>query len=145
MTIEVFGIPRPGGSKKAFVVCGRAKIVDTGKHTKDWRALVTAAAMNAIGGATPLITSSIAVSVMFRMPRPKSHYRKDGTIKESFRCAQHTHKPDATKLWRSTEDALTGIVWRDDAQIVSQLIDKRYVGDGQRVGAAIVVVVNPYG
>jgi Holliday junction resolvase RusA-like endonuclease len=34
--------------------------------------------------------------------------------------------PDATKLLRGLEDALTGVVWHDDAQIVSQHVEKRY-------------------
>lgn len=48
----------------------------------------------------------------------------------------HTVKPDATKLWRSTEDALTGIAWRDDAQISVQVVEKRY---GSQSGALIQI------
>ena len=49
-----------------------------------------------------------------------------------------TVKPDATKLWRSTEDGLTGVLWRDDARIVCQLVRKVYAEDG-RTGAAVKV------
>ena len=35
-------------------------------------------------------------------------------------------RPDATKLVRAVEDALTGLVWRDDAQVVIQTVRKRY-------------------
>ena len=31
-----------------------------------------------------------------------------------------------TKLVRAVEDALTGLVWRDDAQVVVQTVRKRY-------------------
>lgn len=47
-------------------------------------------------------------------------------------------KPDATKLVRAVEDALTGICWRDDAQIVNQDVRKRYADTGSaRVEIAI--------
>lgn len=32
--------------------------------------------------------------------------------------------PDVLKLARGVEDALTGIVWRDDAQIVNESLSK---------------------
>jgi Holliday junction resolvase RusA-like endonuclease len=48
-------------------------------------------------------------------------------------------RPDATKLWRPTEDALTGIVWRDDSQIIRQLVRKRYCGPGEVPGAEVLV------
>jgi Holliday junction resolvase RusA-like endonuclease len=41
--------------------------------------------------------------------------------------ANHTIKPDVTKLVRSLEDSLKGIVWLDDSQVVKQSASKRYV------------------
>ena len=37
-----------------------------------------------------------------------------------------TTKPDATKLVRAVEDALTGVIWRDDSQVVRQWASKVY-------------------
>ena len=36
------------------------------------------------------------------------------------------------KLTRAVEDALTGLVWRDDAQVVDEVLSKRY-GAPERV------------
>jgi Holliday junction resolvase RusA-like endonuclease len=36
----------------------------------------------------------------------------------------HTQKPDTTKLIRCTEDALQGVCWHDDCQVVSQQATK---------------------
>jgi Holliday junction resolvase RusA-like endonuclease len=51
--------------------------------------------------------------------------------------------PDGSKLIRSTEDALTGILWGDDGQIVRHgLVEKRYAGwpgSLSRPGAVITV------
>ena len=39
---------------------------------------------------------------------------------------QHTGKPDADNVLKTVGDALNGIVWKDDSQIVSASINKRY-------------------
>lgn len=126
------GIPAPGGSKKGFVnpKTGCVVIVDDAKRNKDWRATV---ALFASQRFHEPLTCPVSVEVMFYMPRPKGHLRKDGSVRPS--APQYpTVKPDATKLWRSTEDALKGIAWRDDSQVVQQFICKVY---GSRPGALI--------
>jgi Holliday junction resolvase RusA-like endonuclease len=72
------------------------------------------------------------------MPRIGSHYGSGKNAEKLKPTAPkfHTVKPDATKLLRSTEDALTGILWRDDAQIARQTVEKSY---GERAGAWITV------
>jgi hypothetical protein len=43
---------------------------------------------------------------------------------------EHVVKPDLDKLVRAVGDALTGILYRDDAQIVSLNASKRFAGLG---------------
>lgn len=84
------------------------------------------------------IEGPIYVCVAFFMPRPKYHYAKDGSVKPRYRYERHVIKPDATKLWRCAEDALKGIWWGDDSQIVSQVVTKRYAdseGPGMWISA----------
>ncbi len=69
------------------------------------------------------------------MPRPKAHSRKDGVLKDDA-PNWHANKPDATKLLRSLEDALTGVLWIDDSRIVRQQVKKIY---GARPGADVEV------
>jgi Holliday junction resolvase RusA-like endonuclease len=87
---------------------------------------------------SPLDTS-LAVRVTFVVPRPKGHYhwstRRHGEVKENAPACP-TVKPDTTKLMRALEDACTGILWRDDAQIVLQVISKVY---GKTAGAFVEV------
>lgn len=123
--IEVFGTPAPGGSKKVIPVRnrpGRFNVVDdAGPRNKSWRQDVANAAMLAMSetGAkqfapgTPLI-----LHIDFHMPRPKAHYRKNGELKPGA-PKWHTSKPDGLKLRRSTEDALTGVAWHDDSNVVN--------------------------
>ena len=89
------------------------------------------------------MTGPLSVSFSFAMPRPGSHYgtgRNADKLKPSA-PAGHTSKPDITKLIRSTEDALKGIAWVDDTQIVSQSAGKMYTND-RRPGCWIMI--RPY-
>jgi crossover junction endodeoxyribonuclease RusA len=132
MTIEFFvhGIPAPGGSKRAVTARnGKAYLIDACKRNKPWRDSVAAAAVHAMRGRE-LLTGPISFRLRFSMPRPKNHYRTGkhtGQLKETA-PTYHTSKPDATKLIRAAEDALKGIVWRDDAQVASQAAIKIYSG-----------------
>ncbi len=134
LTFFVPGIPRPGGSK----VCGfnrhtgKSFVRESGKHTHEWRGVVAFIARQAF--ACDPIRSAISVTVTFVMMRPKSHFNRHG-IKLGAPYFP-VSKPDATKLWRSTEDALTGIIWHDDSQIYKQEITKIY---GSNPGARITV------
>ena len=118
------GLPRPGGSKRGFVVRERAVITEDCKTSKDWRA-VCALKADELWRSAPPLSGPIAVYFDFLMPRPKGHLRKDGSVRPGA-PAYPTVKPDVTKLIRSTEDALSRIIWRDDCIIVRQVANKLY-------------------
>lgn len=127
---RVPGVPAPGGSKKAFASpkTGKIVVLDDAKNNKGWRQQVAVFASQAMAGAPPL-DGPLTVSVLFTMPRPLSHYgtgRNLGQLKTWAVLRYPTTKPDATKLWRAAEDALKGIVWHDDAQVVRQEVAKVY-------------------
>ena len=135
---RVYGVPAPGGSKKAFYIkkLGRAIVTDACKRNKPWRADVAAAAMEAYQG--PLLTGPINLTVEFIMPRPKYHYRTGrgaGEMKPDAPC-KHIKRPDVDKLSRAVMDALTKVVWLDDSQVCDKTVSKRY---GERPGARVVI------
>lgn len=141
-TFYVKGIPAPGGSKSAFpikkggVFTGKIAMVDAGGHkNKAWRQAVKAEAVKAMMGKSRL-SGALRLHIRFFMPRPKSHFTSKGVIKGSA-PKYHLIRPDTTKLVRSTEDAMTGIVYEDDAQIVLQEIQKSYSNDVNMPGALI--------
>lgn len=128
IVIEIPGIAKPGGSKKAFAFRRKngklgVSVTDDAKGNADWKSLVALCASKAMGGKPPL-ASALHIDVDFYLPRPAGHFGKRG-LKQSA-PPYHTVRPDATKLWRSTEDALRGIVFRDDSQVVIQCVHKRY-------------------
>jgi Holliday junction resolvase RusA-like endonuclease len=153
MRVEFFvpGIPKPGGSKIAQPVRRKGGAIVTYKDKRgndtplitvrdasknqDWKNAVAYAGHRAMDGKE-LMSGPIAVVVLFLMPRIKGHFKPNGDLRKSA-PEFHTVKPDLTKLMRSTEDALTGIVWRDDSTIVEHRLSKRY---GEICGATIMVM-----
>ena len=64
------------------------------------------------------------------MLRPKGHFGKRGLLPSA--PIAPIVKPDLLKLARAVEDALSGLVYKDDAQIVREILDKHY-GEPARV------------
>ena len=147
--IEVYGIPGPGGSKQCFLTKSGRKVYKDmgGKKTKAWRRAVTLETAMALvwfrrNGNQPFEKGvAIDIHCTFWIPRPQHHFSKSkyGTaLKPQYRHALHVIAPDATKLWRSTEDALTDAgIWHDDSQVVSQSVSKHYATPDRPPGATI--------
>jgi len=142
--IEFFvpGLCKPAGSKKAFVnkYTGRASVVDACDKSRDWKADVKLFASQAYSG--PLLTGPLRVEFSFFVARPKCHYgsgKNSDTLKPS---APHypIGKPDVLKLARACEDALSGVIYGDDAQIVTEVIAKRYArADDNQPGTIVTI------
>jgi len=138
LKFRVYGVPKPAGSKKAFVnkKTRQPIIVDDCKRSKEWKHDVRDAAFD-VAPTTP-INAPITLDVTFIMPRPKYHYRTGkhaGELKPNA-PEKHTKKPDRTKLLRGTEDALTKLLWADDSLVWSGKTEKVY---GDRPGAEITI------
>ena len=56
----------------------------------------------------------VVLDVRFWFPVPKSYMRKRRPVPE----APHTSKPDLDNLLKLVKDALNGVAWSDDAQVV---------------------------
>lgn len=137
ITITVHGLPAPQGSKKAFrnQYSGRIQMTESSAKVKPWRADVKSAAEEAVEelpGWLPL-DGPLLVSMVFTFARPKGHFgtgRNAGRVKPSA-PPRPAGTPDLSKLVRSTEDALTGLIWADDARVVEyRRLAKHYASDG---------------
>jgi Holliday junction resolvase RusA-like endonuclease len=122
----VAGIPAPQGSKKAFVRGKKAILVESSDKVKPWREAV---AKEARQHFTDMNLGPVFVEITFYMPRPKT-LPKGRT--------RPTVMPDLDKLARSTLDALTGIAYKDDAQVVNLVLAK-YYPPGDTPGARIII------
>lgn len=130
VAFTVLGRPQPAGSKRAFrhAKSSRVIVVDDNPKSKPWKQEIAGAARNAVGPVDDVMRGPLVLEARFILARPKGHYgtgRNAGTVKASAPRFPTT-KPDTTKLLRCLEDALTGVVWHDDAQIVAQYAWKEY-------------------
>lgn len=144
MMIQFFvpGIARTAGSKSAFKSKdGRVHLTHAGKYSKGWMDSVKWFAIQQYGQRTVLLAGPITLKLIFFMARPKGHFRTGkyaGELKAS--APEHpTTKPDLTKLTRAVEDAITGIIWKDDSQVVRQDTEKVYCGPEDKVGVYITI------
>jgi Holliday junction resolvase RusA-like endonuclease len=142
--IEFFvpGQARPAGSKSAFKNprTGQLIVTHANPKTKEWMDSVKWHAMKHVGRMC-LLTDAICLKLTFLRQRPKGDYgtgRNDGVLKSS--APLHNIKvPDLTKLTRCVEDALTGIIWKDDSQVIAQRTNKRYCRGEEIPGVHILV------
>ncbi len=65
----------------------------------------------------PIDEGPVRVKLLFLLPRPKTVARTYPTSK---------YDGDIDKLVRAILDSMTGVVYRDDSQVVSAPADKRY-------------------
>lgn len=131
ISFYVPGLPQPKGSLRAFTRRGGGVGLEEGnaKKLRPWMSSIAWAAREA--GIRDAGVGCVAVSATFDLVRPKCHRSKSGKVKPSA-PALPTTKPDVDKLARALLDALTGIAWVDDAQVVRLDVRKRY-GDSAGV------------
>lgn len=152
---RVHGHPETAGSKRAFVPTDKktgqpyrdkggriiVNVVDDNPESKAWKARV---ALNArqVWGARPLLTAPLYVEFVFFRESPASRYgtgKNAQSLKRSAAAFPGT-RPDVLKLARAVEDALTGVVWVDDSQIVDERLSKRY---GSKEGVLVRIGTLP--
>lgn len=113
---------------RAFVVGGRARITSTqGMKLQDWRQAI---AQEARSATESVLSGPVAVDLTFALPRPVSRRKRD---------LWPDRKPDLDKLVRSALDAMSGVVFGDDAQVVELTARKLYVGEGGQSGVQVEV------
>lgn len=140
IVIVVYGKAAPAGSKRGFVnkKTGGVILTDAAKGSRSWKSDVKDKAVERMDGWPPL-SGPLRVEMLFWVRRPKGHFgsgRNLEVVKESSPRFP-TVKPDLLKLARAVEDAMTGIVYGDDAQIVTEVLRKRYTVEAERVEIVI--------
>lgn len=151
LSFFVAGDPKPAGSKRPYFLRNKDRtfrldqkgnpmvnvVDDSGSPGKRWRAVVAKTAMVAWRGQ-PLLDAPLRLSLVFYLVRPKGHFTAHGTLRMDA-PAWPTVKPDALKLARSVEDALSGVVYVDDARVVEHTLSKEYVRGAYQPGVSVAV------
>src|SRR5690606_3372583 len=119
LVIPVVPVAQP--RQRHAVIGGHIRNYTPSKHpVQAYKARLQAAVMEA--GIHSVIDGPVRVDVDFYLPRPKSLMRR----KDPPGPIPHTARPDVDNLLKSTKDALTGLVWRDDAQVCDGRVRKWY-------------------
>ena len=123
ISFRVPGAAQPRGSKRGFAfkrASGAVGVamVDSCKKSGAWMDRVSTFALEAYSGEP--LDGPVVLAVACYFARPRSHYgsgKNAGTVKASAPKFKTT-TPDCSKLLRGIEDALTGIIYKDDRQII---------------------------
>ncbi len=114
-------------------------MVESSKNVKPWRQDVKFAAIDQKPAEWDT-SSPMALSVVFRFQRPTSHFKKNGQLSPTapLHCIS-ARNGDLDKLVRSTNDALTGVLFDDDKLVIHINATKRFCVQGEQPGAVITL------
>lgn len=125
--------PVAQGRPRFSTACGYARAYDP-KKSREAKSYLQLAAAEAMGQEVPL-EGALRLWIVVYRPAPKSVSQKK--LREMLGGKiMPTTKPDASNYQKLVEDALNGIVWRDDSQLVETRCIKRY---GEKPGYKIQV------
>lgn len=111
--LTVYGNPVAQGRPKFFRRGNHVGCYDPQK-SKEWKETIKGQAIRQ--GAT-VMDGALNMTLEFYMSRPKTLPKK---------VLHHTKKPDVDNLVKAVKDALKGICYRDDAQVVTLYATKNY-------------------
>ena len=138
--VDAVPVAQPRQRQRVVTVGGRAMAMNY-TPTKDkvnvYKAALQAAACGAMkaSGRVLKIDRPLRVDLCFMLPRPK----KLLTPKLANKLIPYSRKPDIDNFIKSTLDALNGIVWVDDSQVVGIGARKWYAPQDIVVGVAIEI------
>lgn len=136
-TFFVEGKPIPKGNHRAFIRGSKAIVTDAqGGNLSDWESSIRTVARKHFN-YQPIDNDAVALSIDFIFKHPKNHFTKKGKPTKQFR-KNHITRPDADKLTRAVCDALTGVVYKDDSQVMFENISKIY---GMNEGVKISIYI----
>lgn len=124
LSFYVDGRPAPQGSKKYMGHRGGKPILlESSKSLKEWREKIAwhaRQARNNVAHRGVVENWPVGVQLDFYFRRPKSapRFRRSPIV-----------RPDVDKLTRAVLDALTGVVFKDDSQVVGLHATKSYLDD----------------
>lgn len=124
-----------------FIVAGTPKSTQTGRVVRigkflkplrkggPWSSLIAKVAQDK--SPTHLVEGPISIAWVFYLQPPKK-----------LKFPVPVTRPDTGNLTKGNADALNGVIWFDDSQIVDEHIFKRYAGGNIKPGVRVIVSTN---
>lgn len=135
-TVE--GLPIGKQRPRATIIGGHAKIY-TPKKTVSYEALVRSSFLSKYRKGLQQITNGyvkVEINVYYQLEKP--HFIKHGINSEGQKKLRGeilpTKKPDVDNIAKTILDALNGVIYRDDSQVVELVIKKSYIESLPYVG-----------
>lgn len=117
------GQPQGKGRARAFVRNGHVAHY-TPEKTRSYEGVITALALEAMHGRAPSNAPlQLDLILWFEVPDSWPKWKRDAALAGTV---VPTTKPDADNVTKAVKDALNGVVWRDDCQVVRMSVAKKY-------------------
>jgi Holliday junction resolvase RusA-like endonuclease len=113
---NIFGNPVAQGRPKFFRRGNFVGAYDPGK-SKTWKEDIKVQVLSQMKAGPVILEGPLMLQLVFRMTRPVSLPKK---------VIHHTKKPDIDNLQKAVKDALKGICYKDDSQIIEVTARKVY-------------------
>ena len=112
-----------GRARSARMPNGRT-IHYTPQKTRTWEGIAKSLAMDAMDGRDPLACPlRVSIIITHAIPDSWPAWKREAALGGRV---EPTVKPDASNIIKAAEDALNGVVWADDCQIVSMTNERLY-------------------
>jgi Holliday junction resolvase RusA-like endonuclease len=118
----VYGEPVAQGRPRASTQGGFVRMYDPAK-SRDYKDYVRLAASE--HSPATLLKGPLAVMVIAYRSIPKSFSKRKAALAEAGKIYP-VSKPDADNYLKGVKDALKGVMWVDDSQVVDAFARKRY-------------------
>jgi len=122
IAFEVIGEPVAQGRPRASSINGRVRMFDPAKSRNFKEYVKLSAAQYA---PAELISEPVKIHVKIYRNIPKSFSKKKTTDAETG-LLRPTTKPDVDNYYKGIGDALNGVIWVDDSQVISLTVEKYY-------------------
>lgn len=136
ITIIVPGQPVGKGRPRAFQTRGPRRTIKmhTPEKTRDYEQAIALVGRQAMQGREPLGGPvRITLRIFMEIPASWSKAKREAALQGGVLPIS---KPDASNVLKAVEDALNGIAYIDDSQIIDATISKRYSAE-PRIEAVI--------
>lgn len=118
----VYGEPVAQGRPKFSTAGGFVKAYDPAK-SRNYKDYVRLAA--AEHAPASLLEGPIGMMLTIYRSMPKSFSKRKAAAAEAGEL-RPTTKPDVDNYLKGVKDALKGVIWKDDSQVVEVFVQKRY-------------------
>jgi len=137
--VVIPGEPVAQGRPRAFRMGGAIRVVDPSK-SRSWKGVAQVHAIEALSHHEPR-TVPLFKDCALRMAVDAYFTRKHFPKRVGAERQPKPSRPDCDNVGKACADALNGVAYADDAQVVELVIRKWYAAEGE--GPRVEIVVSP--